>query len=89
MSTDALTISLEAAVPLWIDKHKHTSVEARIARARELADVVAGHGDDILFRSKRKGESAKAFNALAEGLALMAYQPGGVSFAGEHWEAQP
>ena len=82
-----LRIALEAAVPLWIHRHEDTPVEARIARARECADIVAEHGDDIQFRGAKKGETAAAFNALAEGLALAAYQPGGVDFADDHWEA--
>jgi hypothetical protein len=28
---------------------------------------------------------AEAFNALARGLAALAYQPGGVKYAGLHW----
>lgn len=49
-------------------------------------DFVAERGDIILYRS-RKGEvrSAKGFNRLAEGIALGAYQPGGVSAYGLHW----
>jgi hypothetical protein len=84
---ELLTIALEAAVPLWIHRHEHTSQQARHARASELGDVVAEHGDDILFRGGN-GESARAFNALAEGIALAAYQPGGVTFDGNHWSAR-
>ncbi len=30
--------------------------------------------------------SASAFNHLAEGIALAAYQPGGITIFGHHWE---
>jgi len=30
--------------------------------------------------------TASAFNALAEGIALAAYQPGGITMFGHHWE---
>jgi hypothetical protein len=30
--------------------------------------------------------SAEAFNHLAEGIALAAYQPGGITIFGHHWE---
>jgi len=86
-SNPLLAVSLECAVPLRILEHRKTDPEERIKRARELANVVASHGDDILYRSKRRGESAAAFNALAEGIALLAYAPGGVTFLGAHWEA--
>ena len=32
-------------------------------------------------------ETAAAFNALAEGLACLAFSPGGVTFYGLHFEA--
>jgi hypothetical protein len=60
-------------------------LEQRIARASGLADIIASQGDIILYRGGKKGETAKAFNAMAEGLAIGAYQPGGVTFLGEHW----
>ena len=82
---DLLSISLSAAVPLWIEKLKPLEPEQRIARASGLSDTIAAHGDIILYRGGKKGESAKAFNALAEGLAIGAFQPGGVTAFGQHW----
>jgi len=81
-----LDVSLQVAIPFWIEFHRDTDPDRRVERARELAQVIASHGDDILYRSKRSEESARAFNALAEGIALMAYQPGGVRFMGVKWE---
>jgi hypothetical protein len=54
-------------------------------RAAGLAGIIAARGDLILYRGGKHGESATAFNALAEGLAIGACQPGGVTFAGQHW----
>lgn len=34
----------------------------------------------------QRGAVAETFKALAEGLAILALQPGGVNFMGEHWE---
>ena len=82
---DLLSISLSAAVPLWIEKLKPLTPEERIARASGLADIIAAHGDIILYRGGKAGESAKAFNALAEGVAIGAFQPGGVTAFGQHW----
>jgi len=50
--------------------------------------MIAEHGDDILFRSKRKGATASAFNALAEGIAILSFAPGGVKVFGGHWETK-
>lgn len=82
-----LIATLGVAVPLWIDRLKKRPWEAVIARREELSDAVAGHGDDVLYRSKKRGATAQAFNALAESLALLAFSAGGVTFLGLHWEA--
>lgn len=38
-------------------------------------------------RGKNVGKVAAVFDALAEGLALLALENGGVTFLGRHWEA--
>lgn len=86
---DLLVISLQAAVPLHIAEVSNWPPGERTRRARRAADVVASHGDNILFKSKKSGDTAHAFNELAIGLAILAFQPGGVSFAGCHWVAAP
>lgn len=75
-----LAIALSAAVPLWIEQLRALPEETRLERGMRAAQIVAEKGDVIQFRSKRKGETAAAFNALAEGLACLAFTPGGVSF---------
>jgi hypothetical protein len=85
MPNAALMISLEAAVPLWIAEHRDKTPEWRAARARECAAVVAAHGDDIQFRGPH---TADGFNRLAEGLALAAFQPGGVRFMDRRWQVE-
>jgi hypothetical protein len=79
--SDALLAStLAVAVPMWVDQivregwdESRRSYEAQLA-----AQVVAEKGDIILYRSKKKGESAQAFNALARGIAILSFSPGGV-----------
>lgn len=81
-----LTGMLQIAVPLAIGEMRGWSEEARLAKAAEYGQVIVGeNGSDILFRSEKKGETAKAFNALARALAALAYHPGGVTFMGQHW----
>lgn len=81
-----LRAALGAAVPLWIEKVRLYSDEYRVERAGVSAQVIAEHGDDILYRSPKKGETAMAFNHLAEALAIGAFAPGGIKFLGEHWK---
>lgn len=83
-----LMLSLEAAVPLWIEEFRGLTFEEREKIAHEASDIIASKGDVLQFRAKKKGETAKAFNALARGLAVLAYAPGGVTFNGRKWEAK-
>lgn len=82
-----LGMALSAAVPIWIERLRLEPWSYVQERANACADIVAGKGDIIMFRSKKKGETAGAFNALAEGIACLAFCPGGVKMFGEHWEA--
>lgn len=85
--SDLLRISLSCAVPLWIERLRARSWAYVEERARECAQVVAEKGDVIQFKSKKAGESANAFNHLAEGIACLAFAPGGVRFLGDHYVA--
>lgn len=88
MSTEALLqASLAAAVPLWIEQVRDMAEKDRRAKGRELADILAYQGDVLLYRSKKKGETAKVFNALAEAMACLAFQPGGVTAFGLHFRS--
>lgn len=80
----ALITSLQAAVPLWILEVRDWPEIQRAAMGGESGQYIAEHGDELMYGGK-KGRAAAAFNHLARGLACLAYAPGGVSFAGEHW----
>lgn len=80
--TPALSITLETAVPLHIAELANTSTATKASIARDCADELAARGDVLQFGGRG---CAQAFNALARGLAAAAYQPGGVTFAGQHW----
>lgn len=82
------------AVPGWVERHFRTDPDARVKRAHEL-------GEDILACSQgaaaiadpdalcsEEGEIAKVFNAIAEGLAIGAYCPGGATFIGINWRVE-
>ena len=80
-----LAITLEAAVPLRIIELRGVPDSERLRLARLAADHIAAQGDNILFRSGRRGETAEAVGWLITGLACAAYQPGGVRFDGIGW----
>lgn len=70
MSLALLQASLELAVPLWIERYRGRSFDERQWLAQRALPVILEHGDDILYRSKKRGVSASAFNALAEAIAI-------------------
>jgi hypothetical protein len=80
-----LQAALGAAVPLHVHEMRKQPLDALLARGPELTQIIASHGDNILYRSKKKGESAKAFNALAEAVAILSFMPGGVTVFGCHF----
>ena len=86
-SEHVLMLSLELAVPQWVERHRRTAPAERAARARRLGQAIAANADRLLLRGKRPGETADVFNALAEGLALLSFQPGGVEFRGRRWHS--
>ncbi len=94
-----LQIALEVAVPMWhaeleAMRAQFGTGEVGVGlfwdelkrRCDAACLVVAEKGDLLMFRGKRRGESAAAFNALASGVACLAYAPGGVTVLGTKWE---
>jgi hypothetical protein len=89
-----MRLFLSTAVPLWIDRVQHWRPVYREQRAHEIgaeigasqALVADGNVEGRVAKADR-GKVAAGFNLIAEGLALLAFCPGGVTFAGHHWEA--
>lgn len=80
---------LSIAVPLWIDKLKHKSFKDFEKRKDMILESVCYKGDLLLYGSSKKGETAKLFNDLAEGLAWLALiAKGGVDFGDLHFDAE-
>ena len=88
MNEALLLDHLAIAVPMWIDTLRGSTFDERADRAHCCAQVIAHKGDIILYRSKAKGETAEAFNRLAEGIACAAFQPGGIRAFGVVWCAE-
>jgi hypothetical protein len=82
---DLLAIHLETTVPLRILELRQAGEAERMRLAREAAAQIAAHGDDIQFRAARRGATASAAGWLVTGLAVAAFQPGGVRFGDLAW----
>lgn len=80
------------AVPGWIERHARTPPAEREARAHTLGEIIAySQGaaaicDSDARGTEEDGATAAVFNAIAEGLAIGAFCPGGAMFAGRLWE---
>jgi hypothetical protein len=97
---ELLLDALQILVPLWIGHVRDWTPEQRCARAHEASGVLAfGENCDELrgrhgsgpasFANGSPAGSGAILNSLAMGIALLALQPGGVDYAGAHWEATP
>lgn len=83
-----LQTTLDAAIPVWIEELKQKPWSYLERRGPECSQYIAEHGDVVLYPGKHKGDTAKAFNALAEGIAILSFFPGGVKIFGRHWTSQ-
>jgi hypothetical protein len=83
-----LKLCIEATVPFMIlDIIEQGGIkDYHLEEARRYVDIIASEGDLILYRSKKKGQTARAFNALCRLLAIGAFFPGGIKFMGMHFE---
>lgn len=85
---EVLSLTLLAAVPLWIEDLKRLPFSDVCKLAQDCAQMIAEKGDVLMFGSKTKGEQAAAFNSVAKGIAALSFVPGGVKIFGSHWEAK-
>ncbi len=84
---------LDVAVPLNMWTLSQMSPwrrdEIRTAWMVGATDLVASHGDALMYRTQRNPDephAAQIFNALAKALAAAACRPGGITVWGRHWE---
>jgi hypothetical protein len=74
---------LQVAVPMEIHRMRRHTVDQRIDTAHECGQIIAQHGDDLMYGGPHCSE---AFVAMARGLAALALTAqGGVTWYGIHW----
>ena len=85
-----LHATLQVAVPMTMWKLQEGNRDdwwESLERGREeWLDLICSKGDNLLYKSKKKGLTAQVFNALAKVVAHLAFVPGGVTFMGDHYE---
>lgn len=85
-----LGIALATAVPLHIWELEAAGGPSAddLASLPDISRLLAEQGDNLLFKSKKPGETARLFNETARALAILAFSPGGVTAFGQHWEGR-
>lgn len=73
--------ALQVAVPM---RQPATTAPLTLRQQQALGNDLQRHSDALLGAAK-PGTSRFALNALAETLATLSHQPGGVTFMGVHW----
>lgn len=86
---EMLLVLLSIAVPPLIeDLERQGGInDIHLAYVSNHAHTLGSEGDALLY--KVKGKTSKLFVVLAECLAVLAFVPGGVKFAGLHFVGQP
>jgi len=67
---------LRHAIPGWAERLRSLPPLEFEARRGPVVDIVA-HRTDVLYGGAKPGQVAAAFNAMAEGLAMLTLSPGG------------
>ncbi len=88
--TTLLLQTIASSVPWLIQDFERIGgpTDIDVKRVRSYSHILGAEGDTILYKSNKKGQTARNTNILCEALAVMAFCPGGVTFAGLHFEGK-
>ena len=56
-------------------------------RIQDHDQLLGERGNFLWMKSKKKGETAKVANAVADVIAVLSFVPGGIEIFGRHWES--
>lgn len=86
---NVLAVAMWAAIPLRIMELQARGgpSDADWGGLGAVAQDLAEHGDLLLYRGGKKGQSADLFNATAQAIAVLAFLPGGITIFGSHYQA--
>lgn len=78
---------IDLLVRLWIARVAVWPAADRQAAADAAADLISCGADQLWESNPRKRDlpRGQVISAIARGLAILAYAPGGVTWGGSHW----
>jgi hypothetical protein len=88
-SSDLLATMLYVAVHNEIPHIAKLPFSRRKFLIEKTPDLISEKGDILMYGGGKKGEVAQIFARIAEGLAALALQPGGVKFGDHTYDACP
>ena len=85
-----LPMHLSVHVPLLIAELRAGGgpTEEDLVRVQGYLPDLLTCGDQLFFRSTRPGETAQRVNQVAEAIAVLSFQPGGITVFDQHWESE-
>jgi hypothetical protein len=85
-----LRLHLQTCVPLRLAELRRQGgpTEADWQRTAEVGQEIAEHGDWLMFRGPRQGDTARLVGKVVDAVAMLAYCPGGIDILGVHWEVK-
>lgn len=86
---ELICCTLAASVPFRILELERRGgpTESEWEETRAFAWVLGPQGDNLLYRSGKKGETARLMADLIYAIAVLAFAPGGVTTFGLHFDA--
>lgn len=88
---ELLQLSLEAYVPLYVFDIQAAGyiawMDDLLESQEEWVDTLTSKGDILLYKSPKKGDTAKVFNTLARAIAYMSFVTGGIRVFGLKFES--
>ena len=82
-----IKLFLDAAVPLRVLalQGQGGPNPEDFKRVTAHSNLLGEHGDALMFKSKRKGLTAKVANAVADSIAVLSFVPGGIEIFDRHY----
>jgi len=88
LEASSLPPLLALAVPLLIAEmaRRGGPADEDYARVASYTNDLAYHGDDLLYASRKPGETSCRFQQVAEAIAVLSFCPGGIAVFGLHFD---
>lgn len=81
---------LDTSVPIRVLalQEQGGPIQEDFKRIQGHDQLLGERGNFLWMKSKKKGETAKVANAVADAIAVLSFVPGGITLFGQHWESK-